>query len=223
VLAFANVPSSSLPFLPRTGGPATAGYVGGCYDGRVSASHHRLAGPAAADIRVAVITVSDTRTLQTDESGSLAEALTAKAGFHVTRRDLVRDEPADIAARVRTLVEGQEVDAVLLTGGTGVAGRDATVEALTPLFERRLEGFGELFRMLSFAEVGAAAMLSRAAGGTIGRVAVFAMPGSPAAVQLALGKLILPELRHLIGQLKPGAAAPPATERGARHGHDGAD
>jgi len=186
----------------------------------VSASHHRHAGPAAADIRVAVITVSDTRTLQTDESGSLAEALTVKAGFHVTRRDLVRDEPADIAARVRTLVDGQEVDAILLTGGTGVAGRDATVEALAPLFERRLEGFGELFRMLSYAEVGAAAMLSRAVAGTIGRAAVFAMPGSPAAVQLALGKLILPELRHLIGQLRP--APMPATERRAHREHDGA-
>jgi len=174
----------------------------------VSASHHRHAGPQAADIRVAVITVSDTRTLQTDESGSLAEALAAKAGFHVTRRELVRDEPAEIAARVRALVGDGEVDAILLTGGTGVAGRDATVEALAPLFERRLEGFGELFRMLSFAEVGAAAMLSRAAGGTMGRVAVFAMPGSPAAVQLALGKLILPELRHLVGQLRPAQATP---------------
>lgn len=185
----------------------------------MSASHHRQAGPPPADIRVAVITVSDTRTLQTDESGSLAEALTVKAGFRVTGRDLVRDEPAEIAARVRALVDAREVDAVLLTGGTGVAGRDATVEALAPLFQRRLEGFGELFRMLSFAEVGAAAMLSRAAGGTIGPVAVFAMPGSPAAVQLALGKLILPELRHLIGQLRstPSRAGTPGD-----HEHDGA-
>jgi len=186
----------------------------------VSASHHRQAGPVAADIRVAVITVSDTRTLQTDESGSLADALTTKAGYHVTRRDLVRDEPAEIAARVRALVDDRSVDAVLLTGGTGVAGRDATVEALAPLLERRLEGFGELFRTLSFAEVGAAAMLSRALGGTIGPVAVFAMPGSPAAVQLALGKLILPELRHLVGLLKPAAA--PAARAPERHEHDGA-
>lgn len=183
----------------------------------MSAKHHRHVSPRAADIRVAVITVSDTRTLQTDESGSLAEALTEKAGFHVTRRDLVRDEPMEIAGRVRALVDGHDVEAILLTGGTGVAGRDATVEALSPLFERRLEGFGELFRMLSYAEVGAAAMLSRAAGGTIGRVAVFAMPGSPAAVQLALGKLILPELRHLIGLLGP---APRAA--GEHHEHDGA-
>ena len=181
----------------------------------MSVTHHRHAGPRAADIRVAVITVSDTRTLQTDESGSLAVALTEKAGFHVTRRDLVRDEPSEIAARVRALVDGHEVEVVLLTGGTGVAGRDATVAALSHLFERRLEGFGELFRMLSYAEVGAAAMLSRAVAGTMGRVAVFAMPGSPAAVQLALGKLILPELRHLIGQLRPAQGA-----AGEHHDHD---
>ncbi|HEY4184355.1 MAG TPA: MogA/MoaB family molybdenum cofactor biosynthesis protein [Polyangia bacterium] len=187
----------------------------------MSASHHRQAGPVAADIRVAVITVSDTRTLQTDESGSLVEALTTKAGFHVTRRDLVRDEPTEISGRVRTLVAGREVDAILLTGGTGVAARDGTVEALAPLLERRLEGFGELFRMLSFAEVGAAAMLSRAVGGTIGPVAIFAMPGSPPAVQLALSRLILPELRHLVGQLKPRGGASPGETR-ERHGHGGA-
>jgi len=189
----------------------------------VSASSHRKAAPAADEIRVAVITVSDTRTLQSDESGSLAEALTTKAGHQLTRRDLVRDEPSQIAARVRELADRREVDAILLTGGTGVAARDGTVEALTPLFDRRLDGFGELFRMLSFAEVGAAAMLSRATGGTRGAVAIFAMPGSPAAVQLALEKLILPELRHLIGQLRQahelGAAASegPDHVHGARH------
>lgn len=172
----------------------------------MSASSHRKVAPAAGEIRVAIITVSDTRTLQTDESGSLAEALTTTAGFQVTRRELVPDEPAQIAARVRELCDAQEVDVVLLTGGTGLAARDGTVEALTPLLDRRLDGFGELFRMLSFAEVGAAAMLSRAVGGTLGRVALFAMPGSPAAVQLALGRLILPELRHLVGQLRNGSA-----------------
>ena len=189
----------------------------------MSASSHRKAAPAAAEIRVAVITVSDTRTLQNDESGSLVEALTSKAGHQLARRDLVRDEPAQIAARVRELADRREVDAILLTGGTGVAARDGTVEALTPLFDRRLDGFGELFRMLSFAEVGAAAMLSRAIGGTRGTVAIFAMPGSPAAVQLALEKLILPELRHLVGQLRRahGLGAPAAGEgdhgHGARH------
>jgi molybdenum cofactor biosynthesis protein B len=191
----------------------------------VSASSHRKAAPAAREIRVAIITVSDTRTLPTDESGALAEALTTKAGFQVTRRELVRDEPARIAARVRELCGTQEVDAVLLTGGTGVAARDGTVEALTPLLDRCLDGFGELFRMLSFAEVGAAAMLSRAVGGTLGPVAIFAMPGSPAAVQLALGKLVLPELPHRVGQLRqasathPEAGGPSAPESGPEHVH----
>ena len=191
----------------------------------MSASSHRKAAPAAGEIRVVVITVSDTRTLQTDESGSLAEALTTTAGFRVTGRELIPDEPAQIAGRVRELCVTREVDAVLVTGGTGLAARDGTVEALTPLFDRTLDGFGELFRMLSFAEVGAAAMLSRAVAGTVGRVVLFAMPGSPAAVQLALGRLILPELRHLVGQLRNASAVPqmaggPSTPAGSsEHGH----
>lgn len=187
--------------------------------GVVTAAKHRDAAPSTHELRVAIITVSDTRTLHTDESGSLAQALAAQAGYHVSVRELLPDEPAQIAARVRALAGGGEVDAILLTGGTGVSARDGTVEAVEPLLERRLDGFGELFRMLSFAEVGAAAMLSRALGGTIGQVAVFALPGSPAAVQLALPRLILPELAHLIGQLKPRGTAP--VERGGepRHGH----
>jgi molybdenum cofactor biosynthesis protein B len=188
----------------------------------VSVAKHRQASPASRDIRVAVITVSDTRTAATDESGGLIAALLAQAGFQLTRRELLRDEPVEISARVLALAGGHEVDAILLTGGTGVSARDGTVEALLPLLERRLEGFGELFRMLSFAEIGAAAMLSRAIGGTIGRVAIFAMPGSPAAVQLALAKLILPELRHLVGQLNQGSGASPEREHD-HHGHHGAD
>lgn len=191
----------------------------------MSASSHRKAAPAAGEIRLVVITVSDTRTLQTDESGSLAEALTTAAGFQVIGRELIPDEPAQIAARVRELCLKREVDAVLVTGGTGLAARDGTVEALTPLFDRKLDGFGELFRMLSFGEVGAAAMLSRAVAGTVGRVVLFAMPGSPAAVQLALGRLILPELRHLVGQLRnasavtPIAGGPSAPAGSSQHGH----
>jgi molybdopterin adenylyltransferase len=191
----------------------------------VSASSHRRAAPAAGEIRVAIITVSDTRTLQTDESGSLAEALTTAAGFQVIGRELVPDEPAQIAARVRELCQTREVEAVLLTGGTGLAARDGTVEAVTPLLDRCLDGFGELFRVLSFAEIGAAAMLSRAVGGTVSGVALFAMPGSPAAVQLALGRLILPELRHLVGQLRNAGAVhqkaggPSAPAGSLEHGH----
>jgi molybdenum cofactor biosynthesis protein B len=185
----------------------------------VTAVQHRNAAPAAREIRVAVITVSDTRTLQTDESGSLAQSLTVQAGYHVTVRELLPDEPAQIAARVRELATDGQVDAIFLTGGTGVSARDGTVEAVGPLLDRHLDGFGELFRMLSFAEVGAAAMLSRALGGTIGQVAIFAMPGSPAAVQLALPRLILPELAHLLGQLKPKGSARSERPGESHHGH----
>ncbi|MDB4982915.1 MAG: molybdenum cofactor synthesis domain protein, partial [Myxococcales bacterium] len=109
------------------------------------------------------------------------------------------------------------VDAVLVTGGTGLAPRDRTPEALAPLFERRLDGFGELFRALSFQEIGAAAMLSRAEAGVVGGVLVFLMPGSPAAVRLAMRKLIAPELAHAVGQLR--RAETTGHSEGARHGH----
>ena len=188
----------------------------------VSVATHRESSPPGAELRVAVITVSDTRTPKTNRSGDLVEALLTRAGFRVAGRDLLPDEPDQIAARVRALADGAEVDAVLLTGGTGVAARDGTVEALTPLLDRRLDGFGELFRALSYAEIGPAAMLSRALGGTRGKVAIFAMPGSPAAVELALGKLILPELGHLVGQLRQGSGGH-AVESGSNHVHGARD
>jgi molybdopterin adenylyltransferase len=176
----------------------------------VSAPDHQKQAPPRASIRIAAITVSDTRTEATDEGGRLIAELAGVAGFEVASRVIVRDEPAEVAALVQDLVAGGTVDAVLLTGGTGIARRDTTVEALAALFDKRLDGFGELFRMLSFAEVGAAAMLSRATAGVVGGVAVFLMPGSPAGVRLALEKLILPELGHVVGQL---ARRPP------QHGH----
>jgi molybdenum cofactor biosynthesis protein B len=165
------------------------------------------------------MTVSDTRTPATDEGGALAETLTAAAGFRVTERVLVRDEPALIAARVRGLVAGGQVDAVLLTGGTGVSPRDGTIEAVAPLLDRRLDGFGELFRALSFAEIGPAAMLSRALGGSAGAVAIFVMPGAPSAVRLALTRLILPELGHLVAELGGGERATALSS--GHHHHDG--
>lgn len=129
--------------------------------------------------------------------------LCGHAGFQVVNKVIVKDEPADVAARVKEIVAGGAADAVLLTGGTGISRRDTTVEALEALFDKTLDGFGELFRMLSFAEpkVGAAAMLSRATAGIVGGVAVFLMPGSPAAVSLALERLIIPELPHIVSQL----------------------
>ena len=172
----------------------------------MSAEEHKRQAPALADIRIAVVTVSDTRTPETDVGGQLVRDLCRQAGAVVTSTVIVPDDAARVAAHVRTLVSNNEgaprsIHAVLLTGGTGIARRDTTVEALAGLFDKTLDGFGELFRMLSFQEVGAAAMLSRATAGVIDGVVVFLMPGSPKAVRLAMERLILPELGHLIGQL----------------------
>jgi molybdenum cofactor biosynthesis protein B len=152
--------------------------------------------------------VSDTRTPETDEGGALIRQRCESAGFSVESATILRDEPDQVATHVAALAAARTVDAVLLTGGTGLSARDSTVEAVGHLLEKRIDGFGELFRALSFQEIGAAAMLSRAVAGTIGRVAVFTMPGSPAGVRLALDRLIVPQLAHIVGEL-------------ARHGSHG--
>jgi len=166
----------------------------------VSVSEHRAAGASPA--RVAVLTVSDTRTLDTDESGRLAEELCRAAGHDVVARLLCRDEPERVRALVAEACERADVDAVVVTGGTGLAARDATFEALASLYEVVIPGFGELFRMLSWEEIGAAAMLSRASAGVVRGRPVFSLPGSRAAVRLALEKLVLPELGHALAQLR---------------------
>ena len=149
-----------------------------------------------------VLTVSDSRTRADDTAGALIEAGLTEAGHRIERRAIVRDEADRIRAAVREGVESSEVDAVIVCGGTGVAPRDVTPEAVEPLLDKRLDGFGELFRALSFEEIGAAAMLSRALAGVAGRTAVYVMPGSSAAAKLGLERLILPELAHLVGQLR---------------------
>ncbi|HET7617037.1 MAG TPA: molybdenum cofactor biosynthesis protein B [Vicinamibacterales bacterium] len=157
----------------------------------------------AAQVRCFVLTISDTRTEETDTSGRAIAELLASAGHVVDAREIVRDDPQ----RVREIVAAvaarttKAVDAIVTTGGTGVTARDSTFEALDALLDKRLDGFGELFRMLSYEQVGAAAMLSRAGAGTIGRTAIFMLPGSEAAVRLAMTDLILPVLRHLTGEL----------------------
>ncbi len=148
-------------------------------------------------IRCGVITISDTRTTETDTSGAAIRALLEAAGQTVIRYQLVKDEPDMIAALVRELSEaGCQV--ILTNGGTGIARRDSTFEAIDALIEKRLPGFGELFRMLSYADIGPAAMLSRATAGIIGGALVFCMPGSTGAVRLAMEQLIIPQLPHLI-------------------------
>jgi molybdenum cofactor biosynthesis protein B len=150
----------------------------------------------------AVLTVSDTRTEATDRSGAyLAEALEG-AGHRVVRREVVPDEPTRIDATLRRWLADGEAEVVLTTGGTGIAARDTTVEVVERLLDTRLDGFGELFRMLSYREIGAAAMLSRAVGGLAGGRLLFALPGSSAAVRLAMDELLLPELPHLLRELR---------------------
>jgi molybdenum cofactor biosynthesis protein B len=166
-----------------------------CYDSP-SAKQHQAAAPAS--VACAVLTVSDTRTLTDDKSGALIVDLLTAAGHRVAERAIVRDEPTDVAAFVAKLTASNAVEAILITGGTGIAARDQTPEALRGLFAKELPGFGELFRMLSYQEIGPAAMLSRAIGGVIGTTVVLLMPGSTAAVRLAVEKLILPELGHLV-------------------------
>ncbi len=152
-------------------------------------------------VACAVITASDTRTLDDDESGALMRALLEKAGHPVRLHRVVPDEPGAIRAAIAEAEDDPGIRAILLCGGTGIAPRDRSFEAVGGLIERPLPGFGELFRVLSFRLVGSAAMLSRAVGGVRGRRAVFSLPGSPGAVRLALEELIVPELGHLIDQL----------------------
>jgi molybdenum cofactor biosynthesis protein B len=164
-------------------------------------AEHRAKARRAA--RCMVITVSDTRDLASDHSGRRASELLADAGHVVQAREIVADDRGAIAELVGAAIANPEIDAVVLTGGTGVAPRDVTYEAIEGLLEKPLHGFGELFRSLSYAEIGSAAMLSRAIGGVVGRTVVFALPGSTKAVELGVAKLVAPELGHIVGLLAP--------------------
>jgi molybdenum cofactor biosynthesis protein B len=148
-----------------------------------------------------VLTISDSKTPETDTSGRLIRELLAAAGQRVTGSAIVRDEPADVQRVVRAAVADPAVQVVILTGGTGITSRDSTFEAVEALLDKRLPGFGELFRMLSYQEIGGAAMLSRAQLGIAGRTIVASLPGSPNACRLALDKLLLPELGHLVREV----------------------
>ncbi len=154
-------------------------------------------GKTVDSVACAVLTVSDTRTPQTDESGKLLCDLLIQHGHRVHVYEIVKDEPDQVRGLLVQLRDDPACAAVLLSGGTGLAPRDTTYEAVSDLLDKRLAGFGELFRARSFAAIGAAAMLSRAVGGVMGRTAVFSMPGSVGAVRLAMEELILPELGHV--------------------------
>ena len=166
----------------------------------MSTVSHRKEAPAS--VSVSVITVSDTRTLETDTSGRAIAELLEHAGHRVHRREILKDEPAQVEASVRRAVADTDVDVVITTGGTGITSRDSTYEAIDGLLEKRLDGCGELFGMLSYPEIGAAAMLTRATAGLAGGTIMIALPGSEDAVRLGMEKLVLPELGHLVREAR---------------------
>jgi molybdopterin adenylyltransferase len=164
----------------------------------VSSQEHKAAAPS--HVRVFVLTVSDTRTDANDTSGAAIIELLKDAGHHVAGKAIEKDEPRRVAELVRQQAVIADVDAIITTGGTGLTSRDSTYEAIDALLTKRLPGFGELFRMLSYEDIGSAAMMSRACAGTIGKVVVISLPGSEKAVRLAMTKLVIPELTHLVQQ-----------------------
>jgi len=164
-------------------------------------SHHEHKAQAPASVACFVVTSSDTRDQHSDQSGTLMGEMLLAAGHTVVGRAIIKDEPAQLLEIVKVRAPQAGARALIISGGTGLGRRDTTVETLLPLFDKRLDGFGELFRALSFQEIGSAAMMSRAVAGSIGQMIVFALPGSPAAARLALERLILPELGHAVREL----------------------
>lgn len=163
---------------------------------------HRREGPSR--VRVFVVTASDTRGEAEDASGRWLRGAAASAGHEVVGYRIVRDEPAALRQAIDAAVAA-DAQAIVVNGGTGIAARDRTYEAVAGVIEKRLDGFGELFRMLSFQEIGSAAMLSRAVAGVFGGRAIFSVPGSEPAVRLAWERLIGPELGHVVRELEKDA------------------
>ena len=157
---------------------------------------HRAHAPTS--VACFVLTISDTRTPETDTGGRVVRDLLARAGHTLVGSAITKDEPADVQRIVREQCANPAVQALILSGGTGITSRDSTFEAVQALLDKHLPGFGELFRMLSYQEIGPAAMLSRAHAGVRGGRIVVSLPGSPNACRLALEKLVLPELGHLV-------------------------
>ena len=163
-------------------------------------AQHRAYAPDS--VSCLVLTVSDSRTLDDDSSGDAIREQLEAAGHRVAERRIVPDEPEAVRGALLRAVARPDVDVAIVSGGTGVSPRDATPETVAALLDKQLSGFGERFRALSFDEIGTAAMLSRALAGSVAATAVFVTPGSSGAVRLAMERLILPELTHLVGQLR---------------------
>lgn len=166
----------------------------------MSAAEHRQKATTQGSVPLAVVTVSDSRTPETDTSGQLIRSLAEAAGHHIVDYRIVKDEPDQVGKALADFSAGL-ARLIIFNGGTGISQRDRTYDVISKALEKPLPGFGEIFRMLSYEQVGAAAMLSRATAGVYRGRVVFSMPGSPNAVQLAMEKLILPEIQHLAWEL----------------------
>jgi molybdenum cofactor biosynthesis protein B len=168
----------------------------------LSESVHKHRESAPERVRVAVLTISDTRTPQTDTGGDAIEELMRGAGHEIVERSIVRDEASGIRTKLVDLLARSDVDAVISTGGTGISARDTTYEVVDRMLEKKLDGFGEIFRVLSYEEIGAAAILSRALAGAVGPKFIACLPGSRNAVRLAVEKLLVPEISHVVFELR---------------------
>ncbi len=158
--------------------------------------------PAEMTVNCAVVTVSDTRSPETDRSGQLIRQFVESAGHRVKEYAIVKDEPAEIRALLQGYSDRADLDVLIFNGGTGIAPRDTTYDAIAGFLEKTLPGFGELFRFLSYQEIGTRAMASRACAGIYQSKLIFSIPGSTGAVKLAVEKLILPEMVHLVNQMR---------------------
>ncbi|MED1861951.1 MogA/MoaB family molybdenum cofactor biosynthesis protein [Fictibacillus nanhaiensis] len=167
----------------------------------MSVQEHKAQAPEV--VRCMIVTVSDTRNEETDKSGKLIHAFLENDHHKISDYRIVKDDTKSIRDAAEYGIQNEDIDVVLFNGGTGIASRDVTIESLTTLFDKEIPGFGELFRMLSYTDdIGSSAMLSRAVAGVKDRTAIFALPGSSGAVKLGMEKLILPELSHVVQQLK---------------------
>ncbi len=168
----------------------------------MSEEQHRIAAADGGALGFAVVAVSDGQTPESDRNGPLVRALVEAAGHRVAAQKLIPNAVSAVQEELQDLLAREDVDVLVFCGGTGFSPKDLTVDAVRPFLEREVEGFGELFRALSFAEIGSAAMLSRALGAVARKRAVFCLPGSPKAVRLAIERLVLPEVGHLLGQVR---------------------
>jgi molybdenum cofactor biosynthesis protein B len=166
----------------------------------MSVAEHQERGKKS--IRCFVITVSDTRSEASDTSGQTIKSMLGDEGHQIAAYRVVKDEPVQIEALLNEALADFEVDAVIVNGGTGIAPRDGTYEVVSRLLEKKLDGFSEIFRYLSYLDIGSAAIMSRSAAGTARGKVLISLPGSKGAVTLAMGKLILPEIRHMVSQLQ---------------------